>query len=185
MRKFFLLGSVFIALLLSGCSSSQPVAKAVKKVQTSEMFRIESIFLSLNESKGSKIQYHTREELEQLLQKRLHKILEEKGLLSSDIAMNSLKIDTQYFRTFLGDATPLSSDSLRYPFYEYAISVLDEKNIITKVEKKNLTYKGGFLMNLQVLAGGLRDKKYELEFIEALASRIVQEIVDLKERGAH
>lgn len=44
-----------------------------------------------------------------------------------------------------------------------------------------MTCKGGLSINLQVIAGTLREKKYEIEFIQAVANKVVADIVKLRE----
>jgi hypothetical protein len=46
--------------------------------------------------------------------------------------------------------------------------------------QKNLVFSGGFAMNLKNLAGQLRDKKYEIDFIEAFAKGIVDSVEKFK-----
>lgn len=52
------------------------------------------------------------------------------------------------------------------------------KELLRK-DRKNLMFKGGFAMNMQVIAAKLRDKQYEIQFIEALSNSIVNEIENL------
>ena len=122
------------------------------------------------------ISYHSGEELELMLNKKLHRLLEENNLLSTQTNMNTLVINATYERRFVGDETSISTDSLAYPHYQYSINVKSHTKLLTKIKKIDLTYQGGFTLNLQVIAGTLRDKKYEILFINALANTIFKDI---------
>ncbi|MFW3405225.1 hypothetical protein, partial [Aliarcobacter butzleri] len=62
-----------------------------------------------------------------------------------------------YTRRYVGDETPLKSDSLASPNYDYSLIVINNsgKELLRKV-RKNLMIKGGFAMNMQVIAAKLR-----------------------------
>lgn len=176
MKKIVLTIALSIVILFAGCGSSQP---NIAKVKTTEKFAIKSISLKINEKVKTEIKYHTQQELEQLLKNNIEKLLLDKDLLSTDKVMNLLAINVTYKRRFLGDETPAPTDSLIYPFIDYSINVSDDIKLLTEVIQKDMTYKGGFTMNLQVMAGTLRDKKYEIEFINAVANQIVSDIEEL------
>jgi hypothetical protein len=163
-------------VLLSGCGTTQPDIPTVK---TTKYFNIKNVSLHLTQKVKTDIVYHTQKELQELLKNDIEKKLADKNLLSNDASMTKLVIDVSYTRHFVGDATPMSSDSLAYPNMNYTIKAYDGKKLLTTIEKKDLTYQGGFAMNLQVIAGTLRDKKYELDFINALANTIVNNIEEI------
>ncbi len=176
MKKLSLVILLFVlTIFITGCGS-QP---SVPKVETTEKFQLGNVTLILNEKVKTDIVYHTQSELEQLLNDMIVKGLTKKELLSTDSTMNILKIDVVYKRRFVADETPFPSDSLAYPFIDYKINIMDDTKLLTEINQEDLTYKGGFTMNLQVIAGTLRDKKYELEFIQAVANKIVDDIAKL------
>ena len=177
MKKTIIILTTAFTILFSGCGSTQP---DIPKVKTSQKFSVEKVSLTLKEKVKSDIVYHTQDELQELLKKDVEKKLSDKELLSSEPSMNKLTINVIYTRHFVGDATPFPSDSLGYPHMDYQIELHDGNKLLTTYNKKDLTYNGGFAMNLQVMGGGLRDKKYELEFINALANTIVENIEELK-----
>lgn len=165
---------VILAMLFVGCGSSQPSAP---EIFVSKQLKIDKIEFNLIEFHKSEIAYHTRNELEVLFKNDLSKKLKEKNLITEDLNADLVDIVIEYQRRYAGDATPLKSDSLAYPNYEYKVIVKNNKGKeLLKKDRKNLVFKGGFAMNLQVIAGTLRDKKYELEFIEALSNTVVAEI---------
>jgi len=133
----------------------------------------------VTQSVQPKITYHTKEEFSKMLNTKLTSLLKENDLLSTQKSMNTLVINAVYERKFVGDGTPFPTDSLAYPRYKYTIDVKNDAKSLVKVQKENLVYNGGFSLNLQVIAGSLRDKKYEIQFINALATRIFEDIKDL------
>lgn len=171
------LSYVFIAvltMLFVGCGSTQPSAP---QVFVSKQLKINNIEFNLTEFHKSEIVYHTKNELETIFKNDFLKKLKEKDLITEDSNADKVDIVIEYQRRYVGDATPLNSDSLGYPNYAYKIIVKDNKDKeLLKKDRKNLIYQGGFAMNMQVIAGTLRDKKYELEFIEALSNTLVNEI---------
>ena len=178
MKKISSVMLLLLVVLFAGCGSSQP---SVPKVKTSEKFKLEKVSLSIKEKVKSEIKYHTKDELEQLLNDMIVEGLTKEGLLSTDVTMNTLKINVIYKRRFVGDETPFPSDALGYPFVDYKIDVINDTKILTSMDNTDMTYKGGFAMNLQVIAATLRDKKYEVEFIQAVANKIVDDIKKLNE----
>jgi hypothetical protein len=163
-----------------GCSSnSPPPSSDVSEVTISKKFRFDKVSFKFSQTAEPKIAYHTSSELEALINNKIISDLKEKNLLSEQDAMNELKITASYVRRFVGDATSFSSDSLAYPDFSYEIEVIDNGKVIKKVGAKGLVYKGGFAMNLQVMAASLRDKKYEVKFTDALANTIVKRVSQL------
>lgn len=165
-----------IILGVTGCGSNGP---AVPKIIATEKFQFSNAKLNLSQLVKTEIVYHTEKELEDILNNKLSKLLKTNGLLSDDNNMNKLVVQANYLRRFAGDQTPIPSDSLAYPSYSYSIKIMDNKKLLGTINRNNLTFKGGFTMNLQVLAGTFRDKKYELEFIDALANTIFEDIKNL------
>ncbi|WP_428634010.1 hypothetical protein [Sedimenticola sp.] len=168
---------VMLMFGLVGCGSTNTATKP--DVEITAQFKIESINFKFEQLVKPEAKYHTPAELEQIFKNKVVALMKEKQLLSDKPGMNKLKINASYQRRFVGDETPAPSDALAYPHYSYKIDILDgTKNIVT-VSKDNLTFKGGMMMNLQVIAASLRDKKYEVEFVEALAEGVVERIEDL------
>jgi hypothetical protein len=176
MKKISVTIALLAVVLFTGCGSSQP---SVPKVKTSEKFKLERVSLNLTEKVKTEIKYHTQDELEQLLNDMILEELTKKELFSTDSTMNTLKIDVVYKRRYVGDETPFPSDSLGYPFIDYKINVINGTKLLTEINQEDMSYKGGFTMNMQVMAGTLRDKKYELEFIQAVANKIIDDITKL------
>jgi hypothetical protein len=105
----------------------------------------------------------------------------EKRLLTNDENANVLDINAVYFRRFMGDETPVKSDSLGYPIFAYNIKVLNNnQTTLRDIRRDNLRFEGGFIMNLKALAGQLRDKEDELPFVDALTNTITKSIEKIK-----
>lgn len=177
MKKTIIILTTALTIIFSGCGSTQP---DIPKVKTSQKFSVEKVSLTLKEKVKSDIVYHTQDELQELLKKDVEKKLSDKELLSSEPSMNKLTINVIYTRHFMGDASPIPMDSLTYPNMDYKIEVFDGDKLLTAINQKDLTYSGGVIMNAQVVLGALRDKKYELKFINALANTIVENIEELR-----
>jgi hypothetical protein len=169
--------AIMIALVFIGCGGTSHLNTPQSTL--TKQFRFKEVTFSFKESRKSGIIYHTARELESILNKRILELLKEKNLWSDNVNMNYLAIDATYYRTYVGDMTPFPSDALRYPEYSYKLEVTDGAKILKTIDRKGLTYKGGFTMNLQIIGATLRDKKYELEFIEAFAQAIVESIEKL------
>ncbi len=171
------MAALLLTLTMFGCASSGPTQ--VSKAETTKQFRFSSVDFKFEQRIKPGIAYHTPDELKAMLNDRVTALLKEKGLLSEDAAMNGLKISVTYQRHFVGDATPFPSDALAYPTFAYKVTVTDHDRVITTAEESDLSYRGGMAMNLKVMAGALRDKKYENEFVDALANTIVERIESL------
>lgn len=165
MNKFCikLIGVLLISSFL-GCASSG--TSSMPNVETTKQFKFSAVNFKFEQLITPSITYHTEKELATLLNNRITTLLQEKELLSKQESMNTLNITTFYQRRFVGDATPLPSDSLAPPHYAYKIEVLDGSTVIKTVERKDLIFKGGMAMNFKILTGSLRDKKDELGFID-------------------
>ncbi len=167
-----------IGLLLSGCGSNNNNID-VPSVKSTKKFQFSKIKLNLSQSSTSKIVYHTEEELSEIINNRLLELMKQENMLSTDELANKLIIKAFYYRRFVGDQTPFPSDSLAYPNYDYEIEVVNKEKKIEEIKRENLAFKGGFAYNLKVIAGTLRDKKYEIDFAQALANKIFEEIKSL------
>ncbi|WP_026803462.1 hypothetical protein [Aliarcobacter lanthieri] len=177
-----ILNYIIVTLLVTffvGCSSKTAESNS-PKIYVSKQLRINKINFNLNEYHKSEIVYHTRNELETLFRDDLYKKLKEKELITEDSNVDLLDINIDYVRRYVGDETPLKSDSLGYPNYNYSVIVKNNigKELLRK-DRNNLMFKGGFAMNIQVVTATLRDKKYEIQFIEALSNSIVNEIENI------
>lgn len=172
--KIYLL---ILVVTLTGCATSG--SNDAARVVTTKQFRFDAVELKFEQFSTPELEYHTPDEIEQLLNHLVRQQLEAKNLLSADPAMNELVIAAWYRRRFVGDKTPVPTDSLAYPDYAYRIDLMNGADKLATLEKNKLTFKGGFAMNLKVMAGALRDKKYELEFVEAFANSLVQQVVAL------
>ncbi|WP_028113395.1 hypothetical protein [Ferrimonas kyonanensis] len=181
MKKLVLTFGIACFLLIgfTGCSSTpdKPVVK------TTEKFNIDDISLTVTQLVTPDIEYHTNKEIQNLVAEGIKSNLEAAKLITSDSSMNSLEIKMTYHRRFVGDETPIPSDSLGYPTFDYDINVKDGDKLLTTISKKNLVYKGSFAMNLKVMGGLLRDKSDETVFIEALSSTVAKSIEELKNKN--
>lgn len=174
--KLFL---IFLTIALASCASGGSSIKNKLNIKVSERFNLSSVTLSLTQKHKAEIQYHTEKELESLLKKKLIELLEDENLLSSDSSNTSLSISTNYKRTHPGEATSIPSDALAYPIMSYDIKLMHDGKLTSVASLENQTFNGGFVMNLQVVAMTLREKSYEVEFIEGLAKSIVDSISNL------
>lgn len=178
MKKLVLSMLCVMSLGFLGCASN-PESSDANQVKTSEQFQFKNINFELSQFHNPQIVYHTPEELESVINQNIMARLIEKDLLSNQAGMNELNISISYERRFVGDETPLKSDSLAYPIFAYKIEVIDAGEVIKTIERKNLTYSGGFGMNLRVMSASLRDKKHEIKFAEAIANTIVKQVSQL------
>jgi len=160
--------------ILTGCGSSN--TNVAPKLPITKQVRFTSIDFNLNQRVTPDIQYHTQQELKELLNQKIIKYLKNENLLSTTNNLNDLKVVVNYSRRFLGDGTPLPSDSLAYPELTYSADILNASKKLRSIKNKKIFYNGGMLMNAQVALGGLRDKKYELEFIDTFAKGIAEDI---------
>lgn len=174
LRLFLLIVAIIVGV--TGCGSNSP---SVAKIEVTEKFIFTKVNLNLSQFVETEIIYHTKEELETILNDKIIKLFKDNDLLSNDSKMNTIMINANYIRRFVGDKMPISSDSLAYPNYSYTIEVFRGSESLVLIKKEDLVYKGGFVMNLQIIAATLRDKKYELDFIEALAHTIFRDIKNL------
>ncbi|MBL4831137.1 MAG: hypothetical protein JKY55_14780 [Aliivibrio sp.] len=170
-------GCLTMIAALAGCGSSPKTVE--KKIDVGESFSISKFEINLEEYVTPEIVYHTNDEISALVNTRVLLLLKEKNLISTDPLVNKIDISATYLRRFAGDQTPFPSDSLAYPNYDFTLNVHDDTQSLKTVKKSNLTYRGGFGMNLKVMGGALRSKEDEIPFIEALANTIANEIENL------
>jgi len=122
---------VFLVTLFVGCGSKDI---SVHEKLSSKQFKLAKIDFVFDESRKTKdIVYHTKEELEEMLNENIKAKLNEKGWLSNDINSYTLKLQVIYERKYFTDKMPffISSDALLFPIFRYNIFVLDnsEKEI--------------------------------------------------------
>jgi len=90
--------------------------------------KLKKIDFIFDETKKTEdIVYHTKEELEKMLNENIKAKLDEKGWLSNDINSYTLKLQIIYERKYFMDKMPffISSDALLFPIFRYNIFVLD------------------------------------------------------------
>lgn len=182
MKKILLKLSVSCLFLVGivACSSSPSSDTSIPAIETTEQFRINNVSLSIEQFVTPDIQYHTDKEIQALVSDGIKSNLMAADLLSTDASMDVLDIVITYQRRFVGDKSPIPSDSLAYPFFDYVIKIKSGDKKITAISKKNLTYSGGFGMNLKVTGGLLRDKSDELAFINAVSDSVTNTIKSLR-----
>ncbi len=175
--------ALLLIAIMTGCSAMQE-PKAVKpdtpKVTLSNKFQFQKATLHLSELIDMDAAYHTEKELQELLNRQLQRLLENKKLLTEDKRANTLVIKVDYERRFVGDKTPIPSSALAYPSYAYSIDVMDHDKRLTNVTQKKKSFKGGLAMSKQVITKALNDKRHENTFINALARDIVASVQALQ-----
>jgi len=177
--KYIFAKVIFVVIIMTmfiGCGGTTP---NTPQLPITKQFRFDGVTFYFAETHSTEISYHTNKELEALLNAKIVGLLKEKNLFSTDSTMNVLEIRASYIRTFNGDETPFSSDTLAYPRYSYKIEITDNKNLLRVFERRSLIFKGSFLTNLEALAFSMRDKSYEVPFIDAFAKDIVENIEEL------
>jgi len=169
------LSYIFVAFLVTlfvGCGSKEV---SVPEKLSSKQFKLEDIDFVFEESRKTEdIVYHTKEELEKMLNENIKAKLDENGWLSNDINSYTLKLQVIYERIYFTDKMPffISSDALLFPIFSYKIFVFDNSGKeIRSFESAQRTI-GGILMPF----GGLKDKKYEIEFVKAITQGIIEKI---------
>lgn len=169
---------IMSAFVLIGCSSKAP---QVPLEPMSEKFRFEKIAFQFDQKYPTKIQYQSPEALEKRINDKIIVLMVEKGLLSNDTSMDTLKIDVGYYRGFVGEGIPLlATESLAPPTVGFDIRVIKGEKEIRTIKRYNLMYDGGLLANLSVMAGANRDNEYENKAADALAKEIVNRIEKLR-----
>ncbi len=175
--------SLLFLAIMTGCTSTQ-APKASKpeevKVVVTDKFQFNGATLHLSELIDADVVYHTEHELQEMLNNKVKSLLEKKKLLTQDKRGNSLVVNVNYERRFVGDKTPFPSNSLAYPSYGYSIKVMDNDKLLTSVEQDKKSFKGGLAMSKQVVAKSLNDKSYENTFVNALAEDIFKSIQSLR-----
>jgi hypothetical protein len=166
-----------MAILLSGCGGS---SVNTPNLPVTKQFQFNGVDnFTLSQAYNTSIIYHTEDEMRDMLNEKITGLLEEKGLLSDDKNMDTLKIQVDYYRVFLGEATFAKTESLGHPHGTFIVEITNNKNVtLRKIVKNNLVYTGGFLGNLQGLTG-YRDKSKEVDFIQGFVNSIVETIEEL------
>lgn len=145
--------------------------------------RFEKITFQFDQKYPTKIQYQSPTELEKRINDKLVTLMNEKGLVSSDTSMNTIKINVHYVRRFVGQDFPIQSlqtESLMPPLMAFDIHVIKDNKEIRTMTASDLIYDGGLFANLNVMAGTNRDNEYENKAADALAKEIVDRIEKLK-----
>ncbi|WP_281628973.1 hypothetical protein [Vibrio sp. St2] len=175
-RSWILSLTLAVATLgLSGCGSTSNKSD----IDLTSKFRVTEISVDVTQYHEPELEYHSKEELSQMVSSLIKTKLAEKGLLSDKPEMDAIAINVDYYRRFVGDATPIPSDSLAPPKFDYDVQLSGNEKPVTLIDQKKLTYNGGFAFNLQVLSGTIRDKSAENDFAEAIANHIVEDIEKL------
>lgn len=164
-----------MVVLLAGCGSTPKKPK----IETTSQFHVDAINVRIIQNHDPEIEYHSKDELSSMVKNLLINKLEKKGLLSDAPEMDRITINIDYRRRFVGGDTPIPSDSLAYPTFKYDVQTIKNEQSVKLINRGKLVYNGGFAMNLQVMAGGLRDKSYENKFVEAIANTITKDIDEL------
>ncbi|MCF7361452.1 hypothetical protein L3V23_05100 [Vibrio sp. A1-b2] len=173
-RKWLMSIPVLMAtLLLSGCGSTS------KGKEVTAQFHIDKINVQVTQFHEPAIEYHSKEELSTMVESLVLTKLADKGMLSDAPGMDTITINIDYTRRFVGDATPIPSDSLGYPEFNFNVQRAGDEPTKPLINRNNLVYKGSFAQNLQVIAGALRDKSVENDFVEAIANTVVNDIEEL------
>ena len=173
---YSILITALFVINLTACGSSP---KKVVSAKTSPKISIEKFSLKLKQKVTPDIVYHTEKEMGKIVKSNVYKKLEQSGLLIKNSKVNKVDVEVTYHRRFVGEATSLASDSLAYPNVDFNITLRDGKKILKKYSREGLTVSGGFIMNLQLMAGGLREKSDEEYFIEVVGNTIVKIIEDI------
>ena len=169
-----------VVLGLVACATTTKSVPNLSDVPTTEQFQITDLTVSVEQFVTPDIVYHSDSEIEQQVFTSLKSQLNDSGLYSDNSAMTALDIHVTYHRRFVGDKTPLPSDSLAYPSFDYVIKVMQGDTVLTTITRKNLTYSGGLSMNLQAASGLLRKKENELPFFNGLATSLTDTVKALK-----
>ncbi|MEX0336896.1 hypothetical protein [Vibrio tubiashii] len=166
---------VVASLGLSGCGSTSNKSG----VDLTSKFRVSEISVDVTQYHDPELEYHSKEELSQLVSSLIKTKLSEKGLLSDKPEMDAIAIKVDYYRRFVGDQTSIPSDSLAPPQFDYDVQLSGNEKPVMLIDRNKLAYDGGFAFNLQVLAGSVRDKSAENDFAEAIANQVVEDIEKL------
>lgn len=153
---------------------------ANSQIDISKKFQFYKANLSVTQLIDLDTSYHTEKELELLLNEKLRNLLEKENLLSTHINANFLMIDVIYERRFIGDKTPIPTTSLSYPSFEYTIDIKSHSKSLTKIDKSRFSYKGDLALTKRVIGKKLNKKSDEVQFIDALANNIFEDIKNLK-----
>ena len=168
--------------MIKSIESSSTNDLPIQKTNISQKFQFYKANLSVTQLIDSDAKYHSDKELELLLNEKLNNLLKKDNLLSTHIDANFLMIDAIYERRFIGDKTPIPSSSLSYPSYKYTIDVQNHTKSIAKVDKSKFSYKGNLSLTKRIIAKKLNNKTDEIQFINALANSIFEEIKNIHKK---
>lgn len=166
--------------LSSTSTSIEPKFIPALKIDVSKKFQFYDINLSVTQLIDLDTSYHSDKEIAQLLNEKLRNLLKESNLLSTHINANFLMIDATYERRFVGDKTPIPTTSLSYPSFEYFIDIQNHTQSLNKIRKSKFSYRGTLKLTKQVIGKKLNSKLDEIQFINAFANSIFNEIKDLR-----
>lgn len=177
-------GLIFLmCAVITGCSSKSSApsdAERVKQFNLTDQFKIDSISVTVTQLVTPDIQYHTDDEIQNMVTAGIKNNLEQANMVTSDNDANSLDIKIKYQKRFMGDETPFPSDALAYPNFSYDIDIKKRDNVLTTISRSNLTCQGSLEMNFKMMANQLKEKSYETQFIGVVVRAISKNIKDLK-----
>lgn len=175
--KFFVLS--FIVVFLSACNNQQlklkkPLQKETLAQKTIEL-SIKKVNLHLSQKIRSRIKYHTQSELKKILTNSLAFYLDQNMLLNKK-SKYSIELNVNYIRRFAGENKSHPTSSLAYPDFSYVLYLKKGQELVYKSKKNNITIDGGYSLNFQEKAGNLRNKNFEVEFVNTLVKMIIEDI---------
>jgi len=159
-----------------GCSSTPEKPK----LQTTDKFVVSDVSVTLSQTREPGIEYHSQDALEGLFVEKISEKLKANNLLTDDASANALDIKIKYRRQFIGDATPIPSDSLRSPAVSYEIYIKDGEKLLATVSRREFEYIGGMAVRLKLLAGQSRSKSDEAALVDGVSGSIVGKIKEMK-----
>lgn len=173
----FSLTSIILALSLTACGSSPK--QNIPSAKTTPKISINNFQFKIKQKHTPDIVYHTEKEMTVLVKSNIDKQLNNSGLLAKDLKSNKVDIKVTYHRRFAGEGTSFPSDSLMYPNVDFEVTLKDGKKVLKKFSREQLTVSGGFVMNLQLMTGSLRDKADEDYFIDVVGNTLVKIIEEI------
>jgi hypothetical protein len=162
--------------LFVGCSSTPEKPK----IKTTDKFIVSGVSVTLSQTREPSIEYHSQDEIEALFSEKISEKLKSNNLLADDDSANALDIKIKYRRQFMGDGTPLPSDSLRGPLVSYEVYIKDGETLLTTVSEGDMEYYGKMAVRLKLLAGQLRSKSDEISLVDSVSGNIVEKIKQMK-----
>lgn len=164
------------SLWLWSCSGTPDKSK----VTTTDKFVVSGVSVTLSQSREPDIEYHSQAEIEGLFSKKINEKLKGYNLLSDDNSSNALDIKIKYHRQFMGDQSPVPSDSLRGPAVSYEIYVKNGEKLLATLSEEKFEYVGGMGLRLKLLAGQLRSKSEEDALVDGLSEMVAEKIKRMK-----